>query len=46
VLDGLSYIKINTPVRKTNTVHTIVEEALKKYEKSFEQRRIKGLQKI
>ena len=46
VLDGLlSYIKINTPVRKTNTVHTIVEEALKKYEKSFEQRRIKVFKK-
>jgi hypothetical protein len=46
VLDGLlSYIKINTPVRKTNTVHTIVEETLKKYEKTFEQRRIKVFKK-
>jgi hypothetical protein len=46
VLDGLlSYVKINTPVRKTNTVHTIVEEALKKYEKTFEQRKIRVFKK-
>jgi nitrogen fixation/metabolism regulation signal transduction histidine kinase len=46
VLDGLlSYIKINTPVRKSNTVHTILEETLKKYEKMFEQRRIKVFKK-
>jgi signal transduction histidine kinase len=46
VLDGLlSYIKINTPVRKTNTIHTILEETLKKYEKTFEQKRIKVFKK-
>ncbi len=46
VLDGLlSYIKINTPVRKTNTVHTILEETLKKYEKTFNQRKIRVFKK-
>jgi len=42
VLNGLlNFIKINTPINKTNTIHSILEEILKKLETQFEQRKIK-----
>jgi nitrogen-specific signal transduction histidine kinase len=42
VLNGLlNYIKINTPIQKTNTVHGILEEILKKHEDQIESRMIK-----
>lgn len=47
VLDGfLNYIKINTPVRKTNTVHRILEEVLKKCEAQLEDKKLKVLKKF
>jgi light-regulated signal transduction histidine kinase (bacteriophytochrome) len=46
VLEGfLNYIKINTPVRKANTVHRILEEVLKKYEAQLEEKKVKVLKK-
>jgi hypothetical protein len=42
VLNGLlNYIKINTPIQKTNTVHEILEEILKKHEDQLESRMVK-----
>ena len=47
VLNGLlNYIKINTPVEKTNTVHLILEEMLKKYEARLEEKRIRVFKKF
>ena len=47
VLEGfLNYIKMNTPVRKMNTVHRILEEVLKKYEAQLEEKKIKVLKKF
>jgi len=47
VLEGfLNYIKMNTPVRKMNTVHRILEEALKKYESQLEEKKVKVLKKF
>ncbi len=37
----LNYIRINTPIQKTNTIHLILEEVLKKYENQLEERNIK-----
>ena len=46
VLNGLlNYVKINTPMVKTNTVNTALEEALKKYEAPLENRKIKVFKK-
>lgn len=46
VLDGLlNYIKVNIPVIKTNTIHSILEETLKKYENEFENKKIKIFKK-
>jgi nitrogen-specific signal transduction histidine kinase len=46
VLNGLlNYIKINTPIEKTNTVHSILEEVLKKHEVQLEDKRIKLFKK-
>ena len=42
VLNGLmDYIKMNTPLNKTNTIHRILEEVLKRYEPIFEEKKIK-----
>jgi light-regulated signal transduction histidine kinase (bacteriophytochrome) len=42
VLSGLvNYIKLNTPIRKTNTVHCLIEEELKKYQVKLEEKGIK-----
>ncbi|MEM5807341.1 MAG: sigma 54-interacting transcriptional regulator [Candidatus Aenigmatarchaeota archaeon] len=46
VLDGLlNYIKVNTPVVKKDTIHSILEETLKKYEIEFENKKIKIFKK-
>jgi len=37
----LNYIRINNPVTKTNTVNTLIEEELKKYELELEEKKIK-----
>ena len=42
VLNGLmDYIKMNMPLNKTNTIHRILEEVLKRYEPAFEEKKIK-----
>jgi signal transduction histidine kinase len=42
VLDGLiNYIKLNTPIRKTDTVHHLIEEVLKKHQAKLEGKGIK-----
>ena len=47
VLNGLlNYIKMNTPLSKTNTVHQILDEVLQRHETSFEQRKIKIFKKF
>lgn len=37
----LSYIRINNPVTKTNTVNALIEEELKKYHAELEEKKIK-----
>jgi len=37
----LNYIRINNPVTKTNTVNTLIEEELKKYELELEEQKIR-----
>jgi hypothetical protein len=37
----LTYIRINNPILKTNTVNTLVEEELKEYQTELEEKRIK-----
>ena len=47
VLNGLlNYIKINTPVKKTNTIHSILEEVIKNHEIQLEDRKIKIFKKF
>lgn len=47
VLDGLlNYIKINTPINKVNTIHSILEETIKKYEGRLEEKKIKVYKKF
>ena len=42
VLNGLlNYVKVNTPLNKSNSIHQILEEALKRFEASFEDKKIK-----
>ena len=42
VLNGLiNYIKLNTPIRKTDTVHHLIEEVLKKHQSKLGERGIK-----
>ena len=42
VLNGLlSYIKINTPIEKKDTVHFILEDVLKRHEMQLEEKKIK-----
>jgi two-component sensor histidine kinase len=42
VLNGLlSYIKINTPIEKRDTVHFVLEDVLKRYEMQMEDKRIR-----
>jgi len=42
----LSYIKINTPIVKTNTVHMVIDETLKRYESQLNSRKIKIIKKF
>jgi nitrogen-specific signal transduction histidine kinase len=42
----LSYIKINTPIIKTNTVHIVIDEILKKNESQLNSRKIKIIKKF
>lgn len=37
----LTYIRINNPIIKTNTVNTLIEEELKKYQAELEEKKIK-----
>ena len=47
VLNGLlNYIKINTPIIKTNTVHFILEEALRRHDVQLEEKKIKIFKKF
>jgi len=47
LLNGLlNYIKINTPIEKTNTVHFVLEDVLKKYEPQLEVKKIKVFKKL
>jgi nitrogen-specific signal transduction histidine kinase len=42
----LDYIKVHTPIRKTNTVHNIMEEVLKKHQARLDEKGIKVLKKL
>lgn len=47
VLNGLlSYIKINTPIEKKDTVHFILEDVLRKHEMQMEDKKIKIFKKF
>lgn len=47
VLNGLlNYVKMNTPLNKTNTVHDILEEVLKRNEAMFEEKKVKIFKKF
>jgi hypothetical protein len=37
----LAYIRINNPITKTNTVNTLIEEEVKKYQTELEEKKIK-----
>ena len=42
----LSYIKINTPIIKSDTLHIVLEDVLKKYESQLNSRKIKIIKKF
>src|SRR5208337_4519020 len=42
----LDYIKVHTPIRKTNTVHNIMEEVLKKHQAKLDGKGIKVFKKL
>lgn len=44
--DLLTFVKINTPLSKTNTVNAIIEEVLKKHQAQFEAKRIKVFKRL
>jgi nitrogen-specific signal transduction histidine kinase len=47
VLNGLlNYIKINTPIQKTGTVHVILEEILKEFEDQLGKRKVRIFKKF
>jgi nitrogen-specific signal transduction histidine kinase len=47
VLNGLlNYVKMNTPLSKSNTIHQILEEVLKRHETVFEEKKIKIFKKL
>jgi nitrogen-specific signal transduction histidine kinase len=47
VLNSLiNYIKINTPIVKSNTVHTVLDELLKKYGNQIEAKKIRIVKKF
>ncbi len=46
VMDSLlNYVKINTPVEKKDTIHSILDDVIKRYEVQFEKKRIKVLKR-
>jgi type II secretory pathway predicted ATPase ExeA len=42
----LHYIHLNDPIKKMNTVHTLLEEILKHFEKQLEEKKIKTFRKF
>jgi len=44
--DLLSYIKVNTPLSKTNTVNSILEEVFKRHEAQLETKKVKVFKKL
>ncbi len=47
VLDSLlEYIKVHNPIKKTNTVHHIMEEVLKRHQAKLDEKRIKVLKRL
>jgi len=42
----LDYIRVHTPIRKTNTIHNIMEEVLKKHQAKLNEKGIKVLKKL
>jgi len=47
VLNGLlNYININTPIKKANTIHFLLEGLLEEYEKQLEERKIRVFKKF
>ena len=42
----INYIKINTPIVKSNTVHTVLDELLKKYGNQIEAKKIRIVKKF
>ena len=42
----LDYIKVHTPIRKINTIHTIMEEVLKKHQARLDEKGIKVFKKL
>jgi nitrogen-specific signal transduction histidine kinase len=42
----LDYITVHTPIRKTNTVHNIMEEVVKKHQAKLDEKGIKVLKKL
>ena len=47
VLNGLiNYIKLNTPILKTDTVHRLIEEELKRHQAKLEEKGIKLFKKL
>ena len=47
VLNGLAnYIKLNSPIQKTDTVHRLIEEELRKHQSKFEGKGIKLFKKF
>jgi nitrogen-specific signal transduction histidine kinase len=42
----LNYIKINTPILKTNTVHSVLEEVLRRYGSQLEEKKIQVIKKF
>jgi signal transduction histidine kinase len=47
LLDGLlNYLQVTTPIRKTNTVNNLIEEALEKNQSQLEERGVKLLKRL
>jgi hypothetical protein len=44
--DLLSYIKVNTPLSKTNTVNCILEEVMKRHEAQLETKKVRVFKKL
>jgi hypothetical protein len=42
----MNYVKVNSPVRKTNTVQTLIEEALRNHQPALQRKQIKLFKKL